>query len=255
MAAESWFAPEWPLPPGVKALQTIRCNGLSQAPWASFNLGDHVGDDPLTVAANRSRLVTCLPEAPVWLEQVHGVAVARIDELPANATRPLADAAVARLPGRVCAVMTADCLPLLLCSRNGDVVAAVHAGWRGLNAGVIEAAVAAMDVPGKEILAWLGPAIGPRAFEVGDDVRDAFILNDASAAQAFRRSPRGRWLANLYQLARLRLDVLGIGAISGGEECTFEQEERYFSYRRDGISGRMASLIWREAGDAGRSGS
>ncbi|MFC5301322.1 peptidoglycan editing factor PgeF [Azospira restricta] len=245
--AASWFVPDWPLPPGVRALQTTRVGGVSGAPWAGFNLGDHVGDEPAAVAANRARLAAMLPAMPVWLAQVHGVDVARLDALPAGAPAPVADAAVARAAGRVCAVMTADCLPLLLCDRDGTVVAAAHAGWRGLCAGVIEATVAAMAVRPAALSAWLGPAIGPAAFEVGDEVRAAFVARDAAAADGFVRGDGGRWFADLYRLARQRLAALGVPAVHGGGECTWRQADRYFSYRRDGVTGRMATLIWREA--------
>ncbi|MBI2305704.1 MAG: peptidoglycan editing factor PgeF [Rhodocyclales bacterium] len=240
----AWFVPDWPLPPGVRALQTTRCGGVSGAPWASFNLGDHVGDAPAAVAANRARLGAALPAPLTWLAQVHGVAVAMLDEQPAAV--PVADAAVARGAGKVCAVMTADCLPLLLCDRRGSVVAAAHAGWRGLVAGVIEATVAAMRVPAAELSAWLGPAIGPAAFEVGGEVRDAFVAHDAGAAVAFTRGRGDRWFADLPLLARRRLATLGVGAVCGGDECTYRQADRYFSYRRDGVTGRMATLVWRD---------
>jgi YfiH family protein len=240
--------PDWPLPPGVRALQTTRVGGASSGPWAGFNLGDHVGDDPAAVAANRAALARRLPAMPVWLAQVHGTAVAAIDSIADGASPPAADAAVARRAGRVCAVMTADCLPLLFCARDGSAVAAAHAGWRGLCAGVIEATVAAMDVPAERLTVWLGPAIGPQAFEVGGEVREAFVARDATAVSAFARGEGGRWLADLYGLARQRLAALGIVDVFGGGECTFSDAARYFSYRRDGVSGRMATLIWRAAG-------
>lgn len=242
------FAPDWPLPPGVRALQTTRVGGRSVGPWAGFNLGEHVGDDPAAVAANRAALARRLPAALVWLSQVHGTAVADIDDLAAGAPPPVADAAVARRPGRVCVVMTADCLPLLLCDADGGVVAAAHAGWRGLCAGVVEATVAAMGVPPARLTVWLGPAIGPRAFEVGGEVRDAFLAHDAAAASAFVAGADGRWLADLYALARQRLAAAGVRDVHGGGECTFGDAGRYFSHRRDGVSGRMATLIWREPG-------
>jgi len=256
--------PDWPLPPGVRALQTTRRGGVSGGPWAGFNLGDHVGDDPAAVAANRAALARRLPAMPVWLSQVHGAAVADLDALagaaaPVSGSRagmvtstaiaaPTADAALTRSVGTVCAVMTADCLPLLFSARDGSVVAAAHAGWRGLCAGVIEATVAAMALPAAELTVWLGPAIGPQAFEVGDEVREAFVTRDAAAASAFVHGQGGRWLADLYGLARQRLAALGVNAVFGGGECTFADAGRYFSYRRDGISGRMATLIWREDG-------
>lgn len=243
---DSCFVPDWPLPPGVRALQTTRVGGCSRGPWTSFNLGEHVGDAPQAVAANRRRLASRLPNPPTWLTQVHGTAVAAIDDLAPGVPPPAADAAVARMPGKVCAVMTADCLPVLLCDRSGTVVAAAHAGWRGLCAGVVEAAVAAMAVPPEELSAWLGPVIGAPSFEVGDEVRTAFVAGDAAAATAFVRGQGDRWLADLPALARLRLRRLGVGTVAGGDECTYRQAERYFSYRRDGVTGRMATLIWRD---------
>lgn len=230
--------PTWPAPRNVRACTTTRDGGVSLAPYASLNLGDHVGDDPAAVSENRARLRRALelPAEPLWLTQVHGIAVAA-------GQGGCADASVAFGPGTVCTVMTADCLPLLLCDRAGTVVAAVHAGWRGLLAGVIEAAVSRLHVPGAELLAWLGPAIGPLAFEVGEEVRAAFVAEDAAAAAAFQPAPGGRWLADIYALARLRLARCGVTAVYGGELCTFS-DPRFYSYRRDGVTGRMASLIW-----------
>jgi hypothetical protein len=231
--------PNWPAPLTVRACATTRTGGVSTGPYASLNLGDHVGDDPAHVAENRARLrrELGLPAEPLWLTQVHGIAVAEGQGADA-------DASVAFGPGTVCTVMTADCLPLLLCDRAGTRVAAVHAGWRGLLAGVIEAAVARLDTSGAELLVWLGPAIGPDAFEVGDEVRAAFVAEDAAAAAAFRPSPAGRWLADIYALARRRLARCGVNAVYGGELCTYHDAERFYSYRRDGVTGRMASLIW-----------
>ncbi len=231
--------PDWPAPPNVRACATTRDGGVSTGSYASLNLGDHVGDAPADVAENRARMrrELCLPTEPLWLNQVHGIAVA-------EGQGGCADASVAFAPGAVCAVMTADCLPLLLCDRAGTRVAAVHAGWRGLLGGVVEAAVERLGVPGAELLVWLGPAIGPRAFEVGDEVRAAFVMEDAAAAAAFRPSPGGRWLADIYALARLRLTRCSITAVYGGDLCTWSDAARFYSYRRDGVTGRMASLIW-----------
>lgn len=241
---EAWFTPDWPLPPGVHALQTTRLGGVSDAPWRSLNLGDHVGDDPARVAANRALLSARLPALPRWLKQVHGTTVLDADADIAGV--PEADAAVARKAARVCVVMTADCLPVLLCDRAGSVVAAVHAGWRGLRAGVLETSVAAMKVAPAGLSAWLGPAIGPLSFEVGAEVREAFVADDPGAIEAFVAGTDGRYLADLYLLARQRLLRTGVTEIHGGGFCTLRDPARYFSYRRDGITGRMATLIWRE---------
>lgn len=243
------FMPDWPAPPQVKALATLRTGGVSQGPYASFNLGDHVGDDPVAVAENRRRLAEGMPAMPHWLQQVHGVQVARAGE---EAPGQPADASFARRAGVVCGVMTADCLPVLLCDRAGTVVAAAHAGWRGLCDGVLEATVASMAVAPGEVLAWLGPAIGPDAFEVGDEVRAAFCARDALAAQAFkpRAGVAGKWLADIYLLARQRLGTLGVTRVYGGDQCTVTDHQRFFSYRRDGVTGRMGSFIWLDDGMA-----
>lgn len=235
--------PDWPAPARVKCLMTTRAGGVSQAPWGSLNLGDHVGDDPAHVAANRARLCRQLPAEPGWLRQVHS---ARVVELGREPNRE-ADAALTRQPAQVCAVLTADCLPVLLCDRAGSVVAAAHAGWRGLADGVLEATVAAMQAPPGEILAWMGAAIGPQAFEVGDEVRQAFVAQHAEASVAFVPQPMpGKWLADIYQLARIRLKHAGVQAIYGGGRCTFNEADSFYSYRRDGVTGRMAALIWLE---------
>jgi hypothetical protein len=237
--------PDWPAPPSVRAAITTRSGGVSGAPWDSLNLAGHVGDDPACVAENRRRLRAALrlPAEPFWLHQVHGCDVA---EAVADAAGGAcaADAAVADRPGVVCAVLTADCLPVLFCSRRCDWVAAAHAGWRGLAAGVLEAAVARAPVPAADVRAWLGPAIGPDAFEVGPEVRAAFLADDPGAEGCFRPSPAGRWLADLYGLARRRLARCGVGWVGGGGLCTFTDRERFFSFRRDGATGRMASVIW-----------
>jgi len=235
--------PDWPAPVRVKGLMTTRAGGVSQAPWAGLNLGDHVGDDPERVAANRARLRLHLPAEPGWLKQVHSARVVELGREP----NPEADAAFTRQPVQVCAVLTADCLPVLFCDRAGSVVAAAHAGWRGLVGGVLEATVAAMQVPPDEVLAWMGAAIGPQAFEVGDEVRQAFVAQHAAASGAFVPQPTpGKWLADIYQLARIRLEHAGVQAIYGGGRCTYQEAETFYSYRRDGVTGRMASLIWLE---------
>jgi YfiH family protein len=235
------LVPDWPAPARVRALQTLRSGGCSPAPWNSFNLGDHVGDDPANVGANRAALRAHLPAEPLWLQQVHGNATVDAEKRPKTMA---ADAAFTRQAGTVCAVMTADCLPVLLCDRAGSVVAAAHAGWRGLLAGVLEASIAGMSVPAGELLAWLGPAIGPQAFEVGDEVRAAFLADDPGAREFFAPQATGKWLADIYGLARRRLRRAGVDAIFGGERCTVSEPERFFSYRRDGVTGRQASLIW-----------
>lgn len=242
-----FLLPDWPAPARVKSLQTLRGGGVSVAPWASFNLGDHVGDDPLHVAANRDALTACLPSAPYWLQQVHGTLAVNAENTPKPA---VADAAFTRQPGRVCAVMTADCLPVLFCDRAGSVVAAAHAGWRGLLGGVLESTLAAMAVAPEHVLAWLGPAIGPSAFEVGDEVRAAFVAELPAAGEAFAPCGQGKWLADLYALARLRLVRAGVTAGYGGNACTYRDPAHYFSYRRDGVTGRMATLIWLEENDS-----
>ena len=250
---------------------------MSAAPYASLNLGDHVGDDLSAVAENRRRLRAAagLPAEPAWLAQVHGTrvvdldAVAKLDaeaeldaagDSDATARGPLgpADAAFTRRRGRVCAILTADCLPLLLAAESGDLVAAVHAGWRGLAGGVIEATVRALQtapalriapalrVAPEGLMAWLGPAIGPKHFEVGAEVREALLKDDLGAEGAFVPSARGRFMADLGMLARRRLSALGVGRIYGGGQCTYAEGDRYFSHRRDGVTGRQATLIWLE---------
>ena len=233
--------PGWPAPPNVRAFCTTRAGGYSEGPYGALNLGGHVGDDPVAVAANRQQLCRrLLPAAPLWLNQVHGNRCVAAETAWSGIS---ADASVAHTPGVVCAVMTADCLPVLLCDRRGTAVAAVHAGWRGMAAGVIEAAIREMAVAGEELLAWLGPAIGPRAYEVGDDLRQAFVGDDPATAPCF--APRGgKWLCDLYGLARRRLTMAGVGQVFGGDRCTYAESDRFFSYRRDGNTGRMASLVW-----------
>ena len=242
-----FLQPDWPAPARVKSLQTLRSGGVSVAPWASFNLGDHVGDDPLHVSANRDALTACLPSAPCWLQQVHGTLAVNAENTPKPA---VADAAFTRQPGRVCAVMTADCLPVLFCDRAGSVVAAAHAGWRGLLGGVLESTLSVMAVAPEHVLAWLGPAIGPSAFEVGDEVRAAFVAELPAAGEAFAPCGQGKWLADLYALARLRLARAGVTTVYGGNACTYSDPAHYFSYRRDGVTGRMATLIWLEEADS-----
>lgn len=233
--------PDWPAPPRVAACSTTRIGGVSKAPWDSFNLAAHVGDDPDAVAANRARLAALLElrAGPLWLEQVHGTRVCTFDDNDLCADASFSDRAM-----QVCVVMTADCLPVLLCSRRGNAVAAAHAGWRGLLAGVLEQTVARFGGAADDVLAWLGPAIGPQAFEVGEDVRSAYVDEDPAAARHFVANRPGHWLADIYALARMRLSRAGVVAVYGGGYCTYSDPQRFFSYRRDGVTGRMASLIW-----------
>lgn len=236
-----FVVPDWPAPANVRALVTTRAGGASRPPFDSLNLGDHVGDDPAAVLENRRRLRAHLPAEPVWLAQAHGT---RCVDAASVAAGSEADAAFAREPGIVCAVLTADCLPVLLCDDAGTAVAAVHAGWRGLAAGVVESAVAAIGLPGERLIAWLGPAIGPRRFEVGGEVRAAFVARDPAAAQAFVAQSQDKWLCDLYALARGRLAALGIRRVAGADFCSASDAARFYSYRRDGVTGRMASLVW-----------
>jgi YfiH family protein len=238
-----WVIPHWPAPAGVRAYTTTRAGGVSAGAYAALNLAAHVGDDPAAVEENRRRLRTQLPAEPLWLSQVHGTTVVRAEDAVEGVA---ADAAFTRRAGRVCAVLTADCLPVLLCNDAGTVVAAAHAGWRGLAGGVVEAAVRATNEPPARLLAWLGPAIGPQAFEVGAEVRAAFLAHSPEAAAAFAAKGNGKWLADLYRLAELRLRGLGVERVFGGGFCTFNEAERFYSYRREKATGRMASLIWRE---------
>ncbi len=246
MSFLSWIEPDWPAPEAVRAAFTLRPGGHSRGAYAGLNLGGHVGDDPQAVQANRAQLRAALelPAEPTWLDQVHGTGVIR---LSGQARRPVADAAWTDRPGRVCAVLVADCLPVLFCDRAGTRVAAAHAGWRGLAAGVLEATVAALGVAGADLMAWLGPAIGARSFEVGAEVRAAFAAAHAEDVQHFYPARPGGWRADLYGLARARLNRVGIEAIYGGGDDTFADPARYYSYRRDGTTGRMAALAWLDA--------
>lgn len=244
MSELSFITPSWPAPANVKALQTTRTGGVSLAPYHGLNLGVHVNDDAIAVTKNRQLLSPYLPGEPVWVNQVHGVEV--IDAAQSTCLQN-ADASFATKPNVVCVAMTADCLPVLLCDKAGTVVAAVHAGWRGLCDGAIEAAVNKLPVEKSEILAWLGPAIGPDAFEVGDEVRQQFMQHDSHAERAFKQHD-SKWLCNMYLIAQQRLNKLGVSQIFGGSInenfCTYTDEDRFFSFRRDNVTGRMASLIW-----------
>lgn len=240
MSAHDWLTPDWPAPANVRACVTTRGGGVSAAPFDTFNLGDHVDDDPAAVASNRAHLVDMLGCQPAWLRQVHGIVVAEAD--PAVVVE--ADGNWTATPGIACTAMTADCLPALFCDRAGSRVAAAHAGWRGLAGGVLEATVRELDVAPQELLVWLGPAIGPAAFEVGGEVRDAFVMQHAEAANAFLPSVNaGKFMADIYQLARIRLAAIGVTAVSGGGFCTYS-DPRFYSYRRSPRTGRFASLIW-----------
>jgi YfiH family protein len=230
----------------VKALVTTRQGGVSAAPYDSLNLGIAVGDDPEHVATNRGRVAGLLPSSPRWLRQVHGARVVTADDVTAP---PDADAAVTATPGVVCVVQMADCLPVLFATADGRKVGAAHAGWRGLAAGVLENTVAALDADPATVSAWLGPAIGPTAFEVGDEVREAFVACDPRADEAFTPHGPGKWLSDLFALARLRLDAAGLALVSGGGLCTVSDPTRFFSHRRDRVSGRMAAMVWIEDPD------
>ena len=241
-----WLIPNWDAPQNIKAVMTTRQGGVSLVPFDSMNLGDHVNDDPQRVAENRISLKNRLnlPNDPLWLTQVHGVKVANADKQSTHTVE--ADASVAHKIGSVCAVMTADCLPVLFCNRQGTVVAAAHAGWRGLHAGVLEQTVKSMNCLRSDVIAWLGAAISSQHFEVGAEVREAFISVQKEAIKAFIPSAnKGKWLADIYYLARLRLQAIGVTQITGGESCTYHHEKLFYSYRREAKTGRMASLIWR----------
>lgn len=241
MASPGWIPADWPAPARVQAGVTTRVGGVSMAPYASLNLAQHVGDEPASVLENRARLrrFLQLSAEPIWLNQVHGVQVCTDVQ-----TGTQADACVSDQPGRVCVIMTADCLPVLFCDQAGSVVAAAHAGWRGLAAGVIAETVKRMRVEPGKLMCWLGPAIGPRAFEVGDDVRNAFLALAGGYARVFASHQSGKWLMDIYAAARLQLSGLGITQISGGEYCTYTDPQQFYSYRREQVTGRMASLIW-----------
>ena len=242
----AWILPNWPAPPEVRALSTLRRGGVSAAPFDSLNLGAHVGDSAEAVGENRRRLRTAarLPVEPVWLSQQHGTSVLDLDG--AHHASAGADASFTRRPGSVCAILTADCLPVLLASDAGAGVAAAHAGWRGLAAGVIEATVRALALPPQSLQAWLGPGIGPAHFEIGPEVREELLRADPQAEGAFVRNAGGRYMTDLTALARRRLERLGIARVFGGDACTYAAREDYFSYRRDGRTGRQATLIWLE---------
>ncbi len=238
------ISPQWPAPTRVHAYTTTRRGGSSLPPYDQFNLADHVGDDPAAVTANRLKLQTQLqlPSEPFWLQQVHGTTV--VSTYHDGITPHCADATYTTQARQVCVVLTADCLPVLFCNRSGTCVAAVHAGWRGLAAGILEETLHQFPESPQNILVWLGPAIGPTAFEVGEEVRNTFISDRPSAIAAFTPNRPGHWLANLYLLARQQLADRGIMTVYGGDFCTYTDNQRFYSYRRDRNTGRMASLIW-----------
>lgn len=241
--AIGWIEPDWPAARHVRVLSTLRGGGVSEGQYASLNLAAHVGDRPESVAANRLLLreAARLPAEPLWLEQVHGCDVVR-HAGPAAPAR--ADASVTTEPGRVCAVLTADCLPVVFADRRGTRVAVSHAGWRGLAGGILEATIVSLGVPPADLHAWLGPAIGPDAFEVGEEVRTAFLGRWPDCGGCFRRNARGRQQADLYALARLALSKAGVASVHGGGWCTYGDARRFYSFRRDGTTGRMATLAW-----------
>lgn len=238
---KNWLKADWPAPDFIKAGTTLRQGGVSKGSFNSFNLATHVGDEFAAVRQNRSMLN--VPNAPQWLEQVHSTKAVLF---PAEEITLKADAAYTSDKNIVCAVMTADCLPLLITDKQGSCVAAIHAGWRGLCAGIIETTIKKLAVEPESLLVWLGPAIGPDVYEIGEEVYHAFIKGDDAAKQAFTSVSEGHWLFDIYHLAKLRLNKTGVKQIYGGDRCTLSEEEQFFSYRRDGVTGRMASMIWIE---------
>ena len=245
-AVPGWLTPEWPAPATVRALTTLRSGGVSQGDFESLNLALHVNDDPAAVLENRRllRAAAELPSEPAWLEQVHGIEVVAAT---GQTSPPRADASVAHEPRKVCAIMTADCHPVVFCDVAGTRVAAAHAGWRGLASGILAATVAALDTAPETLMAWLGPAIEPEAFEVGPEVRERFLAKDRRSECAFVQNARGRWQADLYELARQELQRLGVVSIHGGGFRCFADSARFFSYRRSARTGRMATLVWIDA--------
>jgi YfiH family protein len=242
-ANKDWLVPEWPAPENIHAATTLRTGGVSASAYASLNPALHVGDKTEKVTENRQIIknMLSLPSEPVWLNQIHSNLV--IDAAKSEALQQ-ADASYTKEPGIICTVMTADCLPLLVCDTDGTCVAAIHAGWRGLLAGVIANTIQALQK--QNLMVWLGPAIGPECFEVGAEVRDVFVSKSASFISAFKEQEHDRWLADIYQLARTELSIVGIDKIYGGGFCTVTEQARFYSYRRDKETGRMATLIWRE---------
>jgi polyphenol oxidase len=243
MSNKHWLQPDWPAPANVHAATTLRTGGVSLGEFASLNPATHVGDNPDKVRQNRQIITTMLdlPSEPVWLNQTHSNHAVKAD---ITNSPPQADASYTDQPSIVCVVMTADCLPLLVCSADGGEIAAIHAGWRGLLDGIIDNTIAALQ--NNDVLVWLGPAIGPECFEVGDEVHTAYVAKSAEYAYAFKQRSQDKWLADIYQLARINLAFLGVDKIYGGGFCTVTEHERFYSYRRDKVTGRMATLIWRD---------
>lgn len=246
MRPSSFLIPKWPIPANVRAYTTTRIGGVSKGAYESFNLGPYVQDDETHVTTNRQYLkkILQLPAEPVWLKQIHSTQVIHLNETFNNQLIE-ADGSWTQQSGKVCVVTTADCLPVLLCDQKGTCVSALHAGWRGLMNGILEEGVKALSVPPREVLAWLGPAISAEVYEVGEEVRQAFLQEDKKSEQAFRPSERAEhWYMDIYLLARQRLQAAGVSAIFGGEHCTYREADKFYSYRRDKVTGRMASLIW-----------
>lgn len=242
----NYLKPDWPAPPSIKAFTTTRKFGHSKAPYDKFNLADHVEDDPEAVKKNRQQLreELALPTQPLWIHQVHGTKVISLDEV--HDSSPEADAVITQSPHRVCAVLTADCLPILLCNSEGNEVGAIHAGWKGLLAGVIDSTLEALNTPNEQLMVWLGPAIGPDAFEVDAEIRDAYMKRNLNNQSAFKEK-EGHWHGDIYQLAKINLLQLGVHQVYGGNFCTYTDEQRFYSFRRSkGVTGRMASIIWIE---------
>ncbi len=240
-----WIIPDWPAPAHVRAMVTTRAGGTSSGPYAGMNLGRRTADDPAAVEANHAQLNRLLPEPPRWLAQVHGSSVVDADMMTGN-DAPEADASVARRPGTVCAILVADCLPVLFTDRAGSCIAAAHAGWRGLAGGVLTSTIASMPAKPADLLAWIGPGIGPTAFEVGDDVLQAFCADAPERKAAFKPLRAGKWLCDLPALARDALRRAGVTQVYGGDLCTYTDSERFYSHRRNPVTGRMAALIWRQ---------
>ncbi|PWQ93776.1 peptidoglycan editing factor PgeF [Leucothrix arctica] len=246
MSRSAFIYPDWPAPDNIKAVMTTRHGGVSLPPFDGLNLGDHVDDDPEAVQTNRKQLAVdlSLPQQPAWLSQVHGINVASCSSAKST---DVADAIVGKHQNDVCSIMTADCLPVLFCDKQGTVIAAAHAGWRGLASGVLEATIAEMTSKPQDILIWMGAAIGPDAFEVGSEVRDVFIAQHSESTEAFKAQASGKWLADIYKLALIRFkhSKIPVENVYGGGRCTYSEDTEFYSYRRESRTGRMASLIWR----------